>query len=364
MVLSAAVALALTAALGAGPTTGPATAPATMKAPNVSAARASAPKPVPTADPMVDTPTTVEGLLKMQKQVEEVVKKCLPATVAILTADGEGSGIVISKDGMILTAAHVIEKPGILVTIVFPDEKRTHVLARTLGTDHASDTGLLKITKAGDYPFVEVGESGPLKMGEWVVALGHPGGYQFPRPPVARLGRILQPSASGASELRTDCTLIMGDSGGPLLDLEGHVVGIHSKISIGSEENMHVPVDLFVRSWTRLARGDDWGGPVQVSVGPGLIPGQTGAPAWIGVSVEDDASGQCRITKIGILHPPSEKAGLKEGDVVTKFNGKAVANSAELADLLQTARVGRETSIDILRDGVKMTLKITPVAHS
>jgi len=356
-VSSVALGLLLTMTAGAAdtPSTAPATRPAVARA-----APPAAPTVVPTAKPRVDTPSTLDDLKALQKQVEEVVKKGLPATVAIITSDGQGSGIIISKDGVILTAAHVIEKPGLTVTVVLADGR--HLSAKTLGTDHDADTGMLKITKAGDYPYCDVGQSGPLKRGEWVVALGHPGGYNPqsttpPRPPVARLGRVISPSATGLNQLDTDCTLIMGDSGGPLFDLEGHVVGIHSKISIGTQLNMHVPVDLFLKSWQRLARGDDWNG-TQVAVRGAQAP----KPAWLGISVEDDDNG-CKVTDIGIAGNPGEKAGLKPGDVITKFNARDVGSASELLNLLTTSRPNREVAMDVLRDGEKMTLKITPVQH-
>jgi serine protease Do len=244
----------------------------------------------------------------------------------------------------------VIEKPNINVTVVLANG--TRVQARTLGTDHDADTGMLKITKAGEYPFVEVGESAPLKRGEWVVALGHPGGYQPPRPAVARLGRILTSSVTGANQLGTDCTLIMGDSGGPLFDLEGHVIGIHSKISLGTDNNMHVPVDLFLKSWLRLARGDDWGGTTLVA--KGKEPPQGGS---LDISGVDDPNG-VRVDVLG-LNSPAGKAGLKVGDVVKKIDDTPVATAFAAWELLGSYRPGEQVSLEILRGSKTMTLKVT-----
>jgi hypothetical protein len=115
----------------------------------------------------------------------------------------------------------------------------------------------MKIDEPGPYPFVEMGRSSTLALGQWVIAVGHPGGFRPNRSPVVRLGRVLM---SNPFLIRTDCAQDGGDSGGPLFDLDGVVVGIHSRIGPGAiTENVHVPIDTYKQTWDRLASAESWG---------------------------------------------------------------------------------------------------------
>src|ERR1043166_8191567 len=118
---------------------------------------------------------------------------------------------------------------------------------------------MVKIADGKDtkYPFLEMGKSADLKVGQWVIAIGHPDGVRANRGPVVRVGRIL---VASQFVLQTDCTLVGGDSGGPLFDMEGRVIGIHSRIG-GAKiiENMHVPIDTYREEWDRLAAGEEYG---------------------------------------------------------------------------------------------------------
>ena len=135
-----------------------------------------------------------------------------------------------------------------------PDGKE--LKAKTLGMNANMDSGMLKITDEGKYPHVELGHSGDLKIGQWCITLGHPNGLQPNRPPVLRAGRIL---TMRDDAIETDCTIVGGDSGGPLLDTNGRVIGIHSRISDDVIDNYHVPIDTFRDTWDHLAAGDQWG---------------------------------------------------------------------------------------------------------
>src|SRR5690606_1520398 len=125
--------------------------------------------------------------------------------------------------------------------------------------DASIDSGLMEITDQGDFPAVEMGDSSKLKRGQWVLALGHPGGFESGRRPVLRLGRILDVEDDA---IRTDCTLVGGDSGGPLFDMQGRVIAIHSRIGGPLTANIHVPVNVYKENWDRLAAGEAWGVPL------------------------------------------------------------------------------------------------------
>ena len=155
-----------------------------------------------------------------------------------------------------------------------------------------------------------------------------------------RAGGPARPRAGSTATalIRTDCTLVGGDSGGPLFDMHGKVIGIHSRISASLTANFHVPVGTYRDTWDRLVNAEEWGGPNR---GP-----------LIGVRGEDVEKG-CKITEI-FPGMPAEKAGIKEGDIVTKFDGQSIKTLEELIKAVQKKKVGDEVEVEFLRgDEVK-----------
>jgi serine protease Do len=203
--------------------------------------------------PTVEAPKDVAGFQALESQIKAVVAKALPSMVGIHISGSSGSGVIVSEDGLVMTAGHVVGKPGQDVTFFFSDGKTAK--GKTLGMYASADAGMMKITDPGKWPFVEKGQSAALKPGTWCVAIGHPLGYQPGRPPVVRLGRVLH---AGDGVIQTDCPLVGGDSGGPLLSLEGKVIGINSRIGGPTDVNLHVPVDIFNANWDRLLKGEAW----------------------------------------------------------------------------------------------------------
>lgn len=205
----------------------------------------------------------------LEAKTQAACKKVLPAVVGVapggkggsLGGNEMGSGVIVSGEGLILTAAHVVEKPGTEATVFFADGRTARAVA--LGADYTNDAGMLKITDPGTYPFVERGHSADIKPGDWCLAAGHPGGVQQGRPAPLRLGRILAVGEGGSMErgLITDAAVISGDSGGPLFDLEGRLIGIHSNIGLAADENRHVPIDIFAGHWDDLKDGKTFGTP-------------------------------------------------------------------------------------------------------
>lgn len=266
------------------------------------------------------TPLNVSDLRAMQghvRSLSESLKKC---TVGV-RVDNErgsawGSGVIISKDGYVLTAAHVAGQPHQVCK--FTLHNGHEVDGKTLGMFRTLDAGLMKITEGGEYPFAELGDSNKVKTGHWCIALGHPGGFQEDRGLVLRLGRVLvEASDRPNNAITTDCTLVGGDSGGPLFDLEGHVIGINSRIGENNSTNMHVPVNAFHDrgAWDRMLKGDAWG----------HLPGQE---PWLGVQ-RDERANEAKIGTVG-AGSPAEKYGLKAGDIVISFDGKSITDFAAL----------------------------------
>jgi S1-C subfamily serine protease len=203
-------------------------------------------------------PENVDDLRAIEKHVQKVLAKVMPAVVGLRVGPGQGSGVLVGEDGTILTAGHVSGTPNQNAAVILPDGKT--LKGKSLGRYTTIDSGMMKIVEEGKYPSLEMGNSSELKVGQWVIAIGHPGGFRANRTPVVRVGRILYVSAF---VIRTDCTLVGGDSGGPLFDMHGRVIGIHSRIGDKQiTENMHVPIDTFRKTWERLAKGESWGGPL------------------------------------------------------------------------------------------------------
>jgi serine protease Do len=124
------------------------------------------------------------------------------------------------------------------------------------GADRAADAGLIQLDGTGPWPHADTSHWPLAKRGQWCIATGYPHGRRSGHPPIVRLGRILD---RGVDAIMTDCTLTQGDSGGPLFDLDGHLLGIHSRIGRHLARNVHVPADRFRTDWLRLNRGDVWG---------------------------------------------------------------------------------------------------------
>jgi serine protease Do len=300
--------------------------------------------PRPRFDLQLDkAPASVAELRALQARVKKVLEKVVPCTVGLQIGGASGSGVLVDKEGRILTAGHVSGRPDRDATVIFHDGKRAK--GKTLGKNDGIDSGMLQITDKGNWPFVELGSSRDLKKGQWCVAVGHPGGYQPGRAPVVRVGRILEVNRY---LIVTDNTLVGGDSGGPLFDLDGKVIGIHGRIGPTITANIHVPVDTYRETWDRLAKGESWGGFA--------LSSSASAPGYLGVQgdVNDD---ECRVTDV-TKGSPAEKAGIKADDVITKFDGKTVGNLEELADLVKKKRPGAEVQLELVRGGETVALKV------
>jgi serine protease Do len=197
-------------------------------------------------------PENVNDLRSIESHVTGLVQQVLPCTVALQLGRAQASGVIVSPDGYVLTAAHVIERPGRKITIIFPDGKTAQ--GTTLGLNPQVDGGMVQITDPGPWPYTPIAplDDAP-KPGDWCLATGHPGGFQPGRMPPVRLGRIID---ADRVMIRTDCTITMGDSGGPLFDMQGRVIGIHSRISDETTVNLHVPAGTYREAWDVLKAGE------------------------------------------------------------------------------------------------------------
>jgi serine protease Do len=294
-----------------------------------------------------ERPDPLADLKDRERRVREVVERVTAATV--VDGWGTGSGVVVSKDGYVLTAAHNFqlypnEKT---VPVVFPGGRT--VTARRLGYDQTLDAGLLKITDEGEWPYVALGDSAAVKRGDWCVALGHPGGYSSRRPrPQVRVGRVQH--ANGC-RLLTDCAVYSGDSGGPLFDLSGRLIGIHSAIHEYVPYGRHVPAAAFKTDWDRLARGDRWGTGMFGSYAEACRP-------LFGAALEEKVSDRPEVRSVA-TGSSADAAGLKAGDAVTSFDGETLSHREHLLDLLDDRQPGDRVRLTVRREGRDVELVAT-----
>jgi len=182
------------------------------------------------ADPTLDPKKTLASIEQRSRKVIESVR----SSVVALGAEGHGSGVIVTPEGLVLSQGHVSHakptepfnagwplKPGTKIPVILHDGTRCE--GELLGFDAPYDISLLKLTKPGPHPYVSLSEKSVVKLGDWVIKMGHPGGYRAGRGPVARLGRVL---CVDADSFAADCMVQGGDSGGPYFDLEGRMVGI------------------------------------------------------------------------------------------------------------------------------------------
>ena len=198
----------------------------------------------------VGSPESIEDLIRIEAQVEAVESRLRSTIVGIRDEEGEGSGVIVSPEGLVLTAGHVCLERGTMVTVILHDGRE--VKAETLGTCEWVDAGMLQIVGEETWSYAELGDSSAIELGQWCLIMGHPDGYVKGRPPVPRVGRVL---FATPKEFQTDAPIIPGDSGGPVLSLDGKVIGIHSWISNEIDDNYHTAINAFIDNWDFMLTG-------------------------------------------------------------------------------------------------------------
>lgn len=281
------------------------------------------------------TPSSIEDLRAMEEQQAKVAALASSCTVSVQIGPAQGCGVIITESGYILTAAHVAMRPRKIALVTLSDGRV--VRAKTLGMNRGVDAGLMKIEPNQNndrpWPHASLGTSKDLVAGMWCIATGHPGGYNGDRGTVTRVGRVLR-VREGAIE--TDCALIGGDSGGPLFDLSGRLIAVHSRIGNDVTENLHVPVDYYGSSWDRMRMNEAWG------FLPGFRPvlGVTGRP--------QDSRAIVEIVRPG---SPAQDAGIREGDVIEQFGDVVVGDFESLKDAVADTMPGERVQVWVNRDG-------------
>lgn len=269
---------------------------------------------------------------------------------------GTGSGFVFSSDGLIFTNAHVVAKTGaIRVTLL----DGTELVAEVIGKDPDTDIAILKVFGTG-YSIAVLGDAQKLRIGQLLIAIGNPLGYQHSVATgvLSGMGRTLR-TANGQwieNVIQTDAPLNPGNSGGPLIDASGEVVGINTAIVNGAQ-GLSFAIDINTAS----------------EVAQHLIKDGKVTKAYLGIVIQEieihprlvnyhklASSKALLITAVEDRTPASE-AGLRQGDIVVEFNGEKITGSASLFKLLTRDRIFQKTRIKIFRRGEMMELEILPV---
>jgi len=206
-----------------------------------------------------DSAEQVQTPEALQRRIQRLAPDLIAATVAVLPGGGSGSGVIISPEGLVLTAAHVTDEPGKEIRVLLADGRS--LPARSLGVDSTTDAGMVQIDAPGPFPWRPAIEEANYKVGDLVLATGHPGGPVEGRQPPLRIGRIRSAGDGGGftEPLTTTATVISGDSGGPLWNLDGEVIGIHSNIAMSYSTNNHVTLTAFRERWDELLEGANIG---------------------------------------------------------------------------------------------------------
>lgn len=264
-----------------------------------------------------------------------------------------GSGFFFREDGYILTNNHVVEDA---VEVVVRTSTGYEYDATVIGTDKETDLAVLKVQPEEKITTIPFGDSEELKVGDWAIAIGNP----FPQQGLDRTVTVGVISAKGRTNLRfgadtpryqnyiqTDASINPGNSGGPLLNLRGECIGVNAAISSPTGSSVGIGFAIPIN----LAR----------AIVPDLIASGKVTRGWLGVYrrnlTEREAKRQGLLAVHGVMidsvfqNSPAEQAGIREGDVVVKFNGMDVVNANQFSVLVSTVRAGQSVPIDVMRDG-------------
>lgn len=305
----------------------------------------------------------------------EVAKAVMPSVVSLkvqtFTGGGEGSGVILSADGLILTNNHVVSgvRQGGTITVKFSDGKTASAVLK--GTDPTTDLAVVQAQGVSGLTPAALGDSDKLQVGEPVLAIGSPLGLEgsVTAGIVSALDRTLTESGDedesfpwGRSRrqrttiggmIQTDAAINPGNSGGALVNASGQVIGINTAIATSGGSSGNIGVGFAIPINTAKLVADQ------------LIKYGKATHAFLGVSVAD-AMGTVSGAVITAITPgsPAEKAGLTEGDLITKINDKVVDSAEKLVGTIRTSRPGDKVTITYIRGGKTSTVTITLAEQS
>jgi serine protease Do len=263
---------------------------------------------------------------------------------------GVGSGFILSTDGFVMTNAHVVD--GADEVYVNLTDKR-EFKAKVVGVDKRTDVAVLKI-EAKSLPAVSIGDVSKLKVGEWVMAIGTPFGLEN----TVTAGIVSAKARDTGEEIRfiqTDVAVNPGNSGGPLINMRGEVVGINSQILSRSGGFMGISLSIPIDDAMKVAEQLRSGGKVvrgRIGVSIGAVPKDV---------AESIGLGKAQGAMVNGVEPgtPADKAGIEAGDIITKFNGQTIDKAADLQRLVGATKPGTKSTVQVFRRGAYKDLSVT-----
>jgi putative serine protease PepD len=284
-------------------------------------------------------------------QINKLYARAGKAVVSVQTDRGSGTGFLIDRDGTIVTNAHVVGSAK-QVRVRFDDDARP-VGARVVGTDPSSDLAVLDVdasAAAGVTP-LPLAESDSVQVGDAAIAIGFPLGLARTATAgiVSGLEREIQ-SPNGFridKVIQTDAPINPGNSGGPLLDARGRVIGVNSQIATAGAGGGSVGIGFAIPSDTVR------------EIVPKLEAGQTVKRAWLGLATTASTSGTGAQVGSVTAGSPAAQAGLRQGDTVTKVDGKAIAAPEDIPDAIAAHAPGERVAVEVTRSGSTRTLEVT-----
>jgi S1-C subfamily serine protease len=306
-----------------------------------------------TADDRADTATAEDEVpaaesapefVTGEEPIADVAAVILPSVVQIQTGGGVGSGVIYDADGLILTAAHVVQGSD-SVTVRFSDGEE--VEGTVLGGTAGADVAVVQVDRTG-LTAAELALDIEPRVGQMAIAIGSPWGLQSTVTAgiISAVDQSIPQGSSARAVLQTDAAINPGNSGGPLVDREGRVLGINVSIFSLSGANdgvgFAVPID------------------VASDIAERVVAGETIESAFLGVSVDDAGSGRAGalITEV-TPGTAADQGGIEEGDLVISLDGVQVQGGPDLAAQVQTHRPGSTVQIVLFRDGEQVTLDVT-----
>jgi serine protease Do len=269
-----------------------------------------------------------------------------------------GSGFIISPDGYVVTNNHLVQGvtgTGTVDTVTVTLTNRREYTARIVGRDQASDLALLKID-ATNLPYVNFGDSTRTRVGDWVLAIGNP--YGLGGTVTAGIVSALHRGITGVGAydryIQTDASINMGNSGGPMFDLSGNVIGINSALISPTGANvgigLAIPAELARPVIDSLRRGQR---PQRGYLGVGLQPLDENIAASLGLPKD---SGE--IVRSVVPGEAAARAGIQQGDVIVKVNGRDVNPEQTVSYLIANTQVGARVPVEVIRDGRRQTVNV------
>ena len=263
-----------------------------------------------------------------------------------------GSGFVISADGFIVTNNHVIEGADEIEVEFFSGER---LAAKVIGTDKNTDIAVLKVSSDVPLPFVSFGDSDTARVGDWVVAMGNPLGQGFSVSAGIVSARNRALSGIYDDYIQTDAAINRGNSGGPLFNLDGEVVGVNTAILSPNGGSIGIGFSMASNVVSRVVEQLTEYGEIR--------------RGWLGVRIQDvdediaesieglDRAAGAVVT--GVPEGPSKDAGILQGDVIVIFDGHEVEDVRDLVQTVGNTEVGKAVDVVVVRDGAQVTLSVT-----